>query len=81
MGSPPLLSPNNSHQSLGVPSPLGMGGHQTNLSPTMVPQPHQGTSPNAHMHRVIHQPGVLPRRAPDFPDDDIEDNFPWDTIA
>lgn len=76
MGSPPLLSPNSSHQSLGVPSPvMGM-----NLSPTMVPQPHQGTSPNAHMQRVVHQT-VLPRRTTDFPDDDIEDNFPWDTIA
>ncbi|XP_054768437.1 forkhead box protein J3-like, partial [Lytechinus pictus] len=75
MGSPPLLSPNSSHQSLGVPSPIM--GH--NLSPTMVPQPHQGSSPN--MQRVVHHQSVLPRRTTDFPDDDIEDNFPWDTIA
>ncbi|XP_072174798.1 forkhead box protein J3-like [Diadema setosum] len=75
LGSPQLLSPNSSHQSLGAHSPMGMANHHQ-VSPRMMPQ---SISPNPHMQRQV-QPTIT-TRVTDFGDDEIEDTFPWDTIA
>ncbi|XP_022100614.1 forkhead box protein J3-like isoform X2 [Acanthaster planci] len=73
MGSPNLLSPDNSSTSLGL-SPHGLSPHhQLSVSPR-----HQTTIPQPRAHQV---PTVHVQTVPNYPADEEEDTFDWDSIV